>query len=132
MTATDKALVAEIVRNDAELERLIREKAGLVEPAVLPYLARASAHFRMLQLAHSGSLGDDRSLVTRYRYPWQLDEVLATEVARLQRRRERLRRAPAVAQGPLEPLILAGHLELEAWPSPLRPVQRARQEGDQL
>lgn len=123
LETTDRALIEEIVRNDTALEALVREKAGLVEAKLMPYLARASAHYRMLQLAHLGSLAGDADRVARYRYPWQLDHVLNAEVARLQRRCETLRRAPAIAPGPMEALVVEANLRLDEWPMPLRPGQ---------
>ena len=120
---TDRTLVEEIVRNDTALEVLIREKAGLVETKVMPYLARASAHYRMLQLAHTGALGTDPDRIERYRYPWQLDRVLKAEIDRLQRRCEKLRRAPVAQPGPIEPLAIDAELSLDSWPMPLRSGQ---------
>jgi hypothetical protein len=122
LSETDATIVAEIIRNDGDLERLIRDKAGLVEPKILAYLARASAHFRMIKLAHDGVLGNDPERIRRYRYPWQLDEVLDAEVMRLQRRCEQLRRAPASAPGPMEELAFPSRLVLEPWPDGSRPA----------
>jgi hypothetical protein len=41
LSKSDQTIVNEIVNNGTELRTLVREKSGAVEPAVLPYLARA-------------------------------------------------------------------------------------------
>lgn len=48
----DRKIVEEVCQNAAKLHAFIAEKAGIVEDKILPYLARASAHFRILHLEH--------------------------------------------------------------------------------
>jgi len=112
----DKTIVREICNNASLLETFIKDKAAMVDAKVLPYLFRASAHFRMLHLAYDGELGTDPKNFLRYVYPQQLDKVLALEVERLQRRGNLLRAHPGDSPGPLEPLNIPAELELPAWP----------------
>jgi hypothetical protein len=116
----DKRIVAEICNRAAELETFIREKSGMVDLQLIPYLARASAHFRVLHLAHKGELGADPTTFARYVFPKQLDDVLALEVNRLSRRCDRLRAAPGAPLGAIEPLNIPKELELDPWPNPKR------------
>ena len=119
LTKTDQAIVDEIIRNDAALDTLLREKAGLVDNAVQPYLWRASAHFRIIQLAHEGKLDADgmgRERFDLYVYPRQLDSVLKLEVKRLQDRSAHLQRWSTRQAPPLQPLVIDASLVLPAWP----------------
>jgi hypothetical protein len=113
----DKTIVREICINASLLESLLKDKAAMVDAKVLPYLFRASAHFRMLHLAYKGELGTDPTNFVRYVYPQQLDKVLVLEVERLQRRVELLRAHPSNSPGPLEPLNIPPELRLPDWPS---------------
>jgi hypothetical protein len=117
LAAGDRKIVAEVCQKAADLEKFIAEKAGLVDDKVLPYLARASAHFRILHLAHKGELGDDPTNFLRYVYPKSLDLVLQHEVDRLRRRCDALRANPGSRPGPMEPLMIERELALESWPS---------------
>ena len=47
----DKKLVEIVCNNAEELRALIASKSGLVDDQILPYLSRASAHFRILHLS---------------------------------------------------------------------------------
>jgi hypothetical protein len=118
----DKTIVREICNNAALLEAFIKDKAAMVDAKILPYLFRASAHFRMLHLAYNGELGTNPTNFLRYVYPEQLDKVLELEVERLQRRSDLLRAHPGDSPGPLEPLNIPAkrEFELPEWPSPVR------------
>jgi hypothetical protein len=116
----DKTIVREICNNASLLETFLKDKAAMVDAKVLPYIFRASAHFRILHLAYKGELGTDPSSFLRYVYPQQLDKVLELEVERLQRRSALLRANPAASPGPLEQLNIPTELELPAWPAPVR------------
>jgi hypothetical protein len=83
LSAADKTIVETIVQNGTELRNLIRDKAGLVDLQVLPYLAKVSAHFAMLELAHKGKLENDVERFKTYVYPETLDGVLDLEIKRL-------------------------------------------------
>jgi hypothetical protein len=120
LSAGDKTIVREICNNALLLESFIKDKAAMVDAKVLPYLSRASAHFRILHLAYNGQLGTDATNFLRYVYPQQLDKVLELEVQRLQRRSDLLRAHPGDSPGLLEPLNIPQELELPEWPSPVR------------
>jgi hypothetical protein len=116
----DQTIVNEIVANGVELRTLVREKPGTVDSAVLPYLARAGAHFTMLKLAKDGALDNDPARFERYVYPRQLDEVLNADVVRLKRRSAILQNRPSDHHDSLEPLIITRELALPDWPDPPR------------
>ncbi|WP_207462150.1 hypothetical protein [Azospirillum sp. SYSU D00513] len=111
----DQTIVAEICKNAAVLEGFITQKAGMVDEKVLPYLVRASAHFRVLNLAYKGELGTDSTQFARYVFPKSLDGVLALEVERLKRRCDSLRAEPSKAPGPMAPLVLLPEHALKPW-----------------
>jgi hypothetical protein len=115
LPAGDRKVVSEVCQKAADLEKFIADKAGNVDSKVLPYLARASAHFRILHLAHKGELGTDPTNFLKYVYPKQLDSVLQLEVDRLRGRCDALRASPGSAPGPMEPLVIGPELALEAW-----------------
>jgi hypothetical protein len=117
----DQALVAEICDTGERLANLIKENAGLVDPAILPYIARALTHFRTLKLAYDGKLGNDSAPYLHYIYPKALDPVIEAEVARLQDRLLTLKQNPTKPHGDLAPLDLSSH-QLDAWPNPPRAV----------
>lgn len=115
---SDRTIVSEIVQNGTEVLKLIREKAGAVDPAVSPYLTRAATHFTMLKLAKDGALDNDAIRFERYAFPWQLDDVVAAEVKRLSERADLLQSRPSEAHPPISALTLAKTLSLKPWPSP--------------
>jgi hypothetical protein len=115
LSTGDRKIVAEVCQKAADLETFIAEKAGHVDGQLLPYLARASAHFRILYLAHQGLLGEDPNNFLRYVYPKQLDAVLRLEVDRLRRRCDALRANPGSPSGVMEPLRISVDLALEPW-----------------
>jgi hypothetical protein len=80
----EKALVGEIAANAETLREFISKDAKMVDLKIQPYLSRVSAHYRILELAYEGNLGEDgKPFVERYVFPRQIDEVLALEVSRL-------------------------------------------------
>lgn len=120
----ERALVAEIAANAKTLREFIAARAGMVDAAVLPYLSRASAHYRMLELAFEEKLGENPGpFVDRYVFPAQIDEVLRLEVERLERRLATLRAAPFSPPPRAEPLVLPTELNLKEWPNPPRAVR---------
>ena len=56
LSAADRTIVREVCGNALKLETFIQDHAKMVDPQILPYLSRASAHFRILYLAHKGEL----------------------------------------------------------------------------
>jgi hypothetical protein len=120
LSSEDKELLNEIVAINEQLERLIREKAGMVDQKVQEYLGRAAAHFRVIRLAHAGKLSSDPNgnFSKYYVYPWQLDHVLRLEVARIQNRCDILRQDSATHHPPLAPLDIPAKYALDPWPDP--------------
>lgn len=117
----DQAMVAEIAANAKFLREFIASNAKMVDLAILPYLSRLSAHYRILELAFAGALGDDpKPFVNRYVFPIQSDSVLALEVERLQKRLAELRAAPGKAAAPTPPLEIPSKLALKEWVNPTR------------
>lgn len=113
----DAKLLEAVVRNGAELRRLLMDKgSAMVSPSLTPVFSRASTHFRLLELAYEGSLEEDPTRYAAYVYPRELDGIMEAERQRLEQRRELLRSSPykpharmadlelpAVAAGPPSP-----------------------------
>lgn len=116
LSNSDQTIVGEIVENDIALSKLIHEHAGIVEPQVLNYLARASVHFRFIELAFKGKLDNTPKRFDAYVYPKQLDEVLRLEIKRLTDRCETLRRQSTDVIGPMSALAIPQNLALAPWP----------------
>jgi hypothetical protein len=102
----DRKIVEMICTQAAELEKFIIEKAGAVDEKVLPYIAKAIAHFRILHAAQKGELGTDPTNFTGYVYPKALDGVLRAEMARIRERCDVLRAGPSTAPPPMKQLVL--------------------------
>ena len=118
----DRTIVREICRNAEILEEFIRERAAMLDEQLLPYFSRASAHYRILNLAHKGELGTDPTNFLVYVFPYQLTNAINLEVTRLKSRCEQLRASPYISPGPLPALIIPEDAEfkLPEWPSPPR------------
>ena len=121
LSAGEQVLLEEIATNAKELREFISSNVGMIDEKVLPYLARASAHYRMIELAYENKLGDDpKPFVERYVFPRQIDDVLQMEGERLERRRLILTANPSATPPPIEPLQLPAELALKEWPNPQR------------
>lgn len=108
----ERTLVDAVVDNGSKLRDMILADGGAVSPRIRPHMAAASMHFRMLSLAHAGSLDPDPERYAAYVYPRQLDGALALERDRLERRREVLRSQPEVPHAAIADLRLPKELEL--------------------
>jgi hypothetical protein len=118
LTPGDAKLVEIVCSNAEDLRALIANKSGLVDDQILPHLSRASAHFRILNLAFKSELGSDAAQFEKYVYPRQLDPVLALEITRLKSRIDQLRSNPSVCPPPAERLKIPSSLELPEWVDP--------------
>ncbi len=114
----DRTLVDALVKNGSKLRKMILADGGGVSPVLRPHLAAASMHFRLLSLAHAGSLDPDPDRYGAYVYPRQLDGALALERERLERRREALRSHPDVSHAAIGDLVLPTELLLPSEPVP--------------
>ena len=78
------------------------------------------AHFRVLRLAHSGSLGPDFEPFRRFVYPRPLDKVIVLEIKRLTARVSELHSKPTEQLPPIPPLLIPDEeaFRLEEWPDP--------------
>ncbi|TIN22891.1 hypothetical protein [Mesorhizobium sp.] len=112
LSPADKTIVATMVENGVMLRTLIRDKAGLVDPAMLPYLAKVSAHFSMLELAYKGKLEDDQKRFKQYVYPEKLDGVLDIEMKRLSDRIALLLTKSGKRHKAISPLMIPNKLQL--------------------
>ncbi|MBY5701204.1 hypothetical protein GOL26_09485 [Sinorhizobium medicae] len=115
LSLSDKAIVKSLVDNGNMLRSLIREKAGLVDSAILPYLSRAALHFSMLDLAEKGELENEPQRFGRFVYPTVLDGVLQLEMSRLNCRIRRLVENSSSSHPPLENLKIPQELALPEW-----------------
>ncbi len=113
--------MAEVVANAKNLRAFIADSAKMVNAKVQPYLSRAAAHYRVLELAYEGKLGNDaKPFVDLYVFPIQLDDVLSLEVKRLEKRKELIRSNPGKPIPPIEDLVISDSLKLKEWPKPTR------------
>lgn len=110
---TDLNLISRIVDTGCTLRGLIREKAGPVHSALAPYLARAAAHFTILELANAGALKHDTASFDRDVYPRQLDPVLQLERERLEARRDQLLADLSKQHDAAPPLLIPKKLRLD-------------------
>jgi hypothetical protein len=116
-----KTLVDELVKNATGLRKFIVENAKMVDSQLQPYLSRSCAHYRILELAHCGKLGNDpKPYVSKYVFPIQTEKVLALEIGRLENRKAFLRSRPN-SQPPLsDELAIPPELKLPDWVYPKR------------
>lgn len=112
LSPADETIIKNIVANGVFLKGLIRDRAGLVDAQVLPYLVRVSAHFSMLELAYGGKLENDPRRFEVYVYPEKLDGVLELEIARLTARMGILQVQTDRRHGPMQPLRIPADLIL--------------------
>ena len=118
LSAGDRKLVELVCEHAGILERLIAENAGSMDKELIEYFSRASAHFRILQLAYKHELGDDHTRFEPYVYPKHIDHVLAIAMNRLNSRVADLRANPSASPGPMPPLVIPKEHELDPWPDP--------------
>ena len=126
LSVGDAALLAEIIENTTRLETLILDNTSTIEAKVVPYLARAAAHFRILRLAYENKLGSDPTNFKKYLYPRQINNVLTLELGRIQQRQALLRGAPSERPAPMPELIIPNTPDyaLPAWANPpIAPVK---------
>lgn len=117
----EQAIVGEIAANAKALREFIAKNAKMGDLKIQPYLSRVSAHYRILELAYEGKLGEDpKPFVNRYVFPRQIDDVLALEVARLEKRMGSLRCNPAKPAPPRQELVIPNELRLKEWANPPR------------
>lgn len=88
---TDRSLIREIIATTRRIRRLILRGGALVtDPELSTLLATAAFHFRVLELAESGTLSaPDPAALERFAdavYPRDLNPTLEREIERLQRR----------------------------------------------
>lgn len=115
LSPSDKEIVKSLVENGNMLRSLIREKSGLVDPAILPYLSRAALHFAMLDLAHAEKLENEPDRFEKFVYPRVLDEVLVLETGRLNGRIRKLVQESSKSHAPMEALHIPPELFLPKW-----------------
>jgi hypothetical protein len=116
-----RALLDELVANASALRKFIIKNAKMVDPKLQPYLSRVCAHFRILELAHSGKLGTDpKPYVSKYVFPIQVEKVLALEITRLEARKQLLRSRPSSQPPLVDELAIPDDLRLPEWQYPRR------------
>jgi hypothetical protein len=120
LAAGEAALLAEVAANARKLREFVENNVGMVDAKVMPYLSRAAAHYRMLELAYDGVLGSDPTAFKDFVFPAAIDEVLQLEVERLERRRVLLMNKPYEAPPPVEELQIPDNKKLEPWANPAR------------
>lgn len=118
LSTGDQVIVQLVCEHARTLEQMIAQHSGSQDEELIEYFSRASAHFRILQLAYEKKLGDDASRFTQYVYPKQLDGVLQLAMRRLHDRAAQLRANPGASPGPMPPLNIPADLKLPPWPDP--------------
>lgn len=106
LDASDKALVEKMIQNGNDLRKLIRDKSGLVDPQIVPILAKAASHFAILEMAAKGQLENKPERFAPYVYPRELDDAITKEMARLNNRIGELLNKPGLKHKPIQPLQL--------------------------
>lgn len=106
LDGSDKAIVDKMVSNAVALRGLIREKSGLVDLQLIPILAKASAHYCLLEMASEGLLDWKSDRFTTNVYPRELDDAINKEIGRLNSRIILLLAKPGKKHTPIEPLKL--------------------------
>ena len=120
LPAGEAVLLAEVAANAKKLREFIENNIGMVDAKVMPYLSRAGAHYRMLELAYDGVLGTDPTAFKDFVFPATIDTVLQLEVERLERRRALLMSKPFEAPPPVEELQIPDNKKLAPWTNPPR------------
>ncbi len=120
LPAGEAALLQEIAANAKKLRAFIEANVGMVNAKVMPYLSRAAAHYRMLELAYDGKLGNDPEAFKPFVFPASIETVLGLEVARLEARRDWLMKHPYEAPPPFAPLEIPARYDLAEWTNPAR------------
>jgi hypothetical protein len=118
LSTGDQTLVRLICEQGRILEAFIKENAGGTDRELIPYLSRATAHFKILQLAYKRELGDSLGTFGAYAYPKQLDHVLEIVKDQLASRIAELRASPYAPPGPMKPLVIPPELNLDPWVDP--------------
>jgi hypothetical protein len=103
---SDKALLDRMMQNGTDLRKLIRDKSGLVDVKIVPILAKAAAHFAILEMASKGELENLPSRFDTYVYPRELDPAITKEIDRLNGRIQALLTEPGKNHPPIRPLVL--------------------------
>ncbi|MFK3780953.1 hypothetical protein [Agrobacterium sp. NPDC089420] len=106
LDGSDKAIIEKMITNAAALRDLIREKSGLVDLQLIPILAKASAHYCLLELASEGLLDRKSDRFKDNVYPRELDDAISKEIARLNSRIIVLLAKPGKKHRPIESLKL--------------------------
>lgn len=103
---SDKALVDRMIQNGSDLRKLIRDKSGLVDVKIVPILAKAAAHFAVLEMASKGEIEAEPGRFDEYVYPRELDPAIEKEINRLNDRIRTLLSEPGKKHPPMRPLSL--------------------------
>ncbi len=83
----DEALVKEIFKVNAKVQELVLSQSGLVDSPVLSeMLARATAHYSLIQLAQNGDLQGDTQNYLQHMYPYELIDLVQEEAKKLKAR----------------------------------------------
>lgn len=106
LDVSDKALLERMIQNGNDLRKLIRDKSGLADPKIAPILAKAAAHFSVLEMAAKGQLENKPERFSSYVYPRELDAAISKEIARLNTRITVLLNDPGLKHAPMESLAL--------------------------
>jgi hypothetical protein len=82
----EKVLLDEIIRIGEKCEKLIHEKAGLIDDDELRkiWFPKASTHYLILRLAYNKSLTGDSTKFQKHTFPNEIDGLVASRIEILQ------------------------------------------------
>jgi hypothetical protein len=91
LQGNDDVLIRQIIDITGEMDKLIITNSGLIDGEEMrDVLARASAHFRILRLAHSGDITGEAEKFRDYVFPRDLSEKTEKQIGKLKARLDRL------------------------------------------
>ena len=85
MNDNDKALLAEIIKIGEQCEKLIHDKAGLIDDETLrsEWFPKATKHFLILRLAYMGKLKGQTDLFEDSMFPFEIDGLIQNRINNL-------------------------------------------------
>lgn len=88
----DKALLSEIIKIGEQCEKLIHNKAGLIDDENLrsEWFPKATKHFLILRLAYSGRLKGQTDLFFDSMFPTEIDELIEGRINELRQELKKL------------------------------------------
>lgn len=84
--SNSKMILEEIIELGKSAERLIAEKAGLIDEDIEEILWKLQAHYRVLRLAYSGAIKGEFARFEKYVFPREMDKAIREKTSNLKKR----------------------------------------------